>query len=47
MVRCDEILGVHYDTFPPIQIDHAEAVAKFRAAGKTLHLVPIGQSRSF
>lgn len=44
LVRCDQILGVHYDTFPPIQIDHAEAVGKFRAAGKTLHLVPIGQS---
>ena len=44
MVRCDEILGVHYDTFPPIQIDHAEAIGKFKAAGKTLHLVPIGQS---
>jgi L-ascorbate metabolism protein UlaG (beta-lactamase superfamily) len=47
MVRCDEILGVHYDTFPPIEIDHAEAAAKFRAAGKRLHLVPIGQSVSF
>ena len=44
MVRCDEILGVHYDTFPPIKIDHAEAVRRFKAAGKTLHLVPIGQS---
>jgi L-ascorbate metabolism protein UlaG (beta-lactamase superfamily) len=47
MVRCDDILGVHYDTFPPIEINHAEAVAKFRAAGKRLHLVPIGQSVSF
>ena len=46
MVRCDHILGVHYDTFPPIQIDHAQAVRKFQAAGKTLHLVPIGQSLS-
>ena len=44
LVRCDEILGVHYDTFPPIKIDHAEAVRRFQAAGKTLHLVPIGHS---
>jgi L-ascorbate metabolism protein UlaG (beta-lactamase superfamily) len=44
MVRCDQILGVHYDTFPPIRIDHAAAIRKFQAAGKTLHLVPIGQS---
>jgi L-ascorbate metabolism protein UlaG (beta-lactamase superfamily) len=44
MVRCDQILGVHYDTFPPIKIDRAAAIQKFKAAGKTLHLVPIGQS---
>jgi L-ascorbate metabolism protein UlaG (beta-lactamase superfamily) len=47
MVRCDQVLGVHYDTFPPIRIDHAAAVRKFKAAGKTLHLVPIGQSLQF
>jgi L-ascorbate metabolism protein UlaG (beta-lactamase superfamily) len=44
MVRCDQILGVHYDTFPPIKIDRAAAIQKFKAVGKTLHLVPIGQS---
>ncbi len=42
MVQCDRILGVHYDTFPPIKIDHAVAMAAFKAAGKTLHLLPIG-----
>jgi len=46
-VRCDHILGVHYDTFPPIQIDHAAAVEKFKAAGKTLRLPNIGQSVTF
>jgi L-ascorbate metabolism protein UlaG (beta-lactamase superfamily) len=46
-VRCNEILGVHYDTFPPIQIDHAAAKEKFRAAGKTLHLLRPGESREF
>ncbi|HUA37466.1 MAG TPA: metal-dependent hydrolase [Candidatus Sulfopaludibacter sp.] len=46
-VRCQEILGVHYDTFPPIAIDHALAVEKFRAAGKTLHLLRPGDSIDF
>ncbi len=46
-VRCDEILGVHYDTFPPIQIDHQAAIKKFEAAGKKLHLLNIGSSHSF
>jgi L-ascorbate metabolism protein UlaG (beta-lactamase superfamily) len=46
-VRCDEILGVHFDTFPPIQIDHAAAKEKFKSAGKTLHLLRAGESRDF
>ena len=46
-VRCDEILGVHFDTFPPIKIDHAAAQQKFKAAGKTLHLLRPGQTRDF
>jgi len=46
-VRCNEILGVHYDTFPPIKIDHAAAKEKFRAAGKDLHLLQIGETRDF
>ena len=46
-VRCHEILGVHYDTFPPIQINHALAVEKFRAAGKTLHLLQPGETYDF
>jgi len=46
-VRCNEILGLHYDTFPPIQIDHAKAVEKFRAANKTLHLLRPGESFDF
>ena len=46
-VRCNEILGVHYDTFPPIEIDHGIAVEKFRAAGKTLHLLRPGETYDF
>jgi L-ascorbate metabolism protein UlaG (beta-lactamase superfamily) len=46
-IQCDHILGVHYDTFPPIQIDHHEAVNLFAAAGKKLHLLKIGASHAF
>jgi L-ascorbate metabolism protein UlaG (beta-lactamase superfamily) len=46
-VKCDQVLGVHYDTFPPIKIDHADAVKKFEAAGKKLHLLAIGASHHF
>jgi L-ascorbate metabolism protein UlaG (beta-lactamase superfamily) len=43
-VGVQQVVGIHFDTFPPIAIDHADAIAKFQAAGKTLHLLPIGQS---
>jgi len=46
-IRCNEILGVHYDTFPQIKIDHTVAQEKFKAAGKRLHLLRIGESREF
>jgi L-ascorbate metabolism protein UlaG (beta-lactamase superfamily) len=46
-IRCKEILGVHYDTFPQIMIDHANAIEKFKAAGKFLHLIPIGGTHDF
>lgn len=46
-VKCNEILGVHYDTFPPIEIDHAGACASFRAAGKNLYLLKPGQVHEF
>jgi L-ascorbate metabolism protein UlaG (beta-lactamase superfamily) len=43
-VHCDRVLGVHYNTFPPIRIDSQAAVAQFKAAGKQLHLISPGQS---
>jgi L-ascorbate metabolism protein UlaG (beta-lactamase superfamily) len=46
-VRCNQILGLHYNTFPPIQIDTSAAIAKFKAAGKNLHLLSPGQSEDF
>jgi L-ascorbate metabolism protein UlaG (beta-lactamase superfamily) len=47
MLQCKEVMGVHYDTYPPIKIDHAAAKEKFRAAGMTLHLLPIGGAYEF
>src|SRR5215469_4616696 len=47
LLQCKEVMGVHYDTFPPIKIDHAAAKEKFRAAGLTLYLLPIGGTKEF
>ena len=46
-IRCDQILGVHFDTFPPIKIDHKAAVDKFKAANKHLYLLKPGESHHF
>ena len=43
-VNCDQVIGVHYDTFPPISIDKKEAVAKFKREDKTLLLPKIGET---
>jgi L-ascorbate metabolism protein UlaG (beta-lactamase superfamily) len=46
-LQCKEVMGVHYDSFPPIKIDHAMSKEKFRAAGLNLHLLPIGSTQDF
>ena len=46
-VRCQEILGLHYNTFPPIQIDPAAAIEKFKAAQQLLHLLLPGETHVF
>ncbi len=43
-VECDKVMGVHFDTFGFIEIDHAEAKKKFYDAGKDLMLFEIGES---
>jgi L-ascorbate metabolism protein UlaG (beta-lactamase superfamily) len=43
-VECDKILGVHYDTFGYIEINHDEAIRKFFDKGKDLMLLEIGES---
>ena len=46
-VESNEVLGVHYDTFGWIVIDHAAAVKQFAAKGKTLTLLAIGENKEF
>jgi len=43
-VGTDKIVGVHYDTFPPIKLDRAAAVAAAQGAGIQLLLPKIGES---
>lgn len=43
-IECDKILGCHYDTFGPIEIDHEEAKRKFYEKGKDLMLFEHGES---
>lgn len=43
MIGCTTVVGVHFDTFGFIKIDHAAAVKTFADAGCTLHLPGIGQ----
>jgi L-ascorbate metabolism protein UlaG (beta-lactamase superfamily) len=47
LVNCNEVLGVHFDTFPPIKIDHEAAIKKFAAKGKKLHLLKVGETHDF
>lgn len=44
MVGAKKIVGVHYDTFPPIKLDHAAAQQAARAAGMELLLPKIGET---
>lgn len=43
-VGCDRVVGVHYDTFPPIKIDRNQAIETFGEAGRTLLLPAIGET---
>lgn len=43
-LKCDKVLGYHFDTFGFIEIDKVKAKAKFDAELKTLKLLDIGQS---
>jgi len=43
-VGVSKIVGVHYDTFPPIKLDHDAARQAARTAGKKLLLPAIGET---
>jgi L-ascorbate metabolism protein UlaG (beta-lactamase superfamily) len=43
-IKCNRIIGLHYDTFGFIKINQEEAVAKFNEKGKELILLSIGSS---
>jgi len=47
LVKCGEIVGVHFDTWPNITIDQNEAKALFKFAGKNLHLLGAGETIAF
>ena len=44
-INCNKIIGMHYDTFGFIKIDHKEAKEKFNRAGKELILLNIGETK--
>lgn len=46
-IGCDKIIGLHYDTFPPIEINKDRAQSAFTSAGKQLSLPSIGESLEF
>lgn len=46
-IKCNKIIGMHYDTFDFIKIDKEEAIKKFDNAGNTLTLFKIGEKKFF
>lgn len=44
MIQCKNIVGVHYDSFDFIKIDHEKVKKAFAGAGIHLHLIKIGES---
>jgi L-ascorbate metabolism protein UlaG (beta-lactamase superfamily) len=45
-IKCDKIVGMHYDTFGLIKIDQKEATEKFTNAGKELIFFNVGETKS-
>lgn len=43
-IRCDEVIGMHYNTFPPIEISEDIALKAFEDNGLNLHLMKINQT---
>jgi len=45
-IECNKIVGMHFDTFPPIKINHPEAIDSFKRKEKELVLMKIGETIS-
>lgn len=43
-INCNDIIGMHYDTFEHTKIDKNEAKERFDRSGKTLTLMEIGET---
>ena len=43
-IKCNNIVGVHYNTFDIIKLDMGKAMSDFTAAGKTLWLPGVGET---
>ena len=43
-IKCNNIIGMHYNTFDLIKINEQEALHKFKGSGLSLMLIPIGDS---
>lgn len=46
-IDCTKIIGMHFDTFPPIEINHENAKALFTSFGLELTLPTINQTLEF
>jgi len=46
-VNCKEIIGMHYDTFPYIEIDKVEAKIIFKKEHANLSLLAIGETKEY
>ncbi len=44
LVECNKVIGCHFNTFPPIEINTAQAKQQFKKANKELILLEIGES---
>jgi L-ascorbate metabolism protein UlaG (beta-lactamase superfamily) len=42
-IECDNIMGVHFDSFEMIEIDHEKSKQIFKNKNKTLNLLGIGE----
>lgn len=42
-INCNNVIGIHYDTFPVISIDKDETIEKFIKAGVNIKLPAIGE----